>query len=207
MSETETKVEGTVTIESGEGVPIVEPAKTYTKEETDAYINKIQDENAKHRIKSKELDDQLKAGNEAKEALKKIEETKLAEEGKYKELLEAKDKELDEYKVDKSLLDKYEAVFKIDLENELKGLGESTVKMITDSGKPIADQLEMAREIRKENGLNTNSPASAKAGGSLSDSKGEEAILKEYHEERDHLKKLNMLEEIKTKMPHVYEKI
>ena len=187
--------------------PIIEDVKTYSFEEQSDYIAKLKDENAKNRIKNAELKESSRAGNDAIETLKKIEETKLADEGKYKEILEAKDKELSEMKVDKELLDKYEIVFKKDLDDEIKGLGESTVKMILESGKPVADQLEMARAIRKESGLNSNSPASQKAGGGLSDSNGEDAITKEYNEERDPLKRANLYMEIKEKMPHLITKL
>lgn len=201
MAETTTTEETTEEV-----VPPVEVKKEFTKEETEAYINKIQDENARSRINNKELKENLKAGNDAIEALKKIEDGKLADEGKYKELLDAKDEELAEFKTDKTLLGQYEAVFQKNLDDELKGLGESTIKMINESGKSVVEKLEMTQAIKKEAGLNTNSPGGERPG-AASGTKGEDAILKEYNSETDKLKKVKLLKEIRIKMPELYKTI
>jgi len=145
------------------------------------------------------------ASKEDYERLKKIEaeysleqEKTLKEQGEYKTLLEKKEAELAELVGVSEINAKHEEYFKVQLEDELKTMTEGMAKIVSESGKDIASQLQMAKQLKSEMGVGVNSPSADRP--SAQASTGDVTTLAEtIKTETDMLKKSKMIYELKSK--------
>ena len=116
----------------------------------------------------------------------------------YKTLLEKKEAELAELKSVSEINAKHEEYFKLQLEDELKTMTEGMAKIVTDSGKDTASQLQMAKQLKSEMGVGVNSPSADRP--SAIASTGDVTTLAEtIKTETDMLKKSKMIFELKSK--------
>ena len=119
------------------------------------YIERLRDENKTTRLKAAEYEKKL--ADEA--AARKVEEEKkLVDDGKLKELLTVKEKEIAALKAIEEKNKSYEGFFSKQLEEKLKTLSETQREMITDSGQDLAKKLEWADKLNAERGIGTDSP-------------------------------------------------
>ena len=122
--------------------------------------------------KNKELLGELKAAKKALgefEALKAKEaEEKLAEEGKYKELLEAKEKKISELSSLEEKASKYDDYFGKELEKAVEQLGETQKALIEKYNGDASEKLVMAQALLDESGKSARKEpvVSGRAGGS-----------------------------------------
>ena len=79
---------------------------------------------------------------------KKNEDAKLLEEGKYKDLLESKEKELTELQGAAEERDGYREFFEKKLESTLEGLTDLQKKAVNGFNGTISEKLEMAEEFK-----------------------------------------------------------
>ena len=191
----------------------VEPETTEseTKHSTDPVelqrkIEELLNENASRRIKNKELNEQLGEYTKLKAEIEANKEKELSEQGKFKELLEDREKKLQELSPLADKVKKYEEVLSKDLEKEIDTLPETLKKMISESGKDKAEQLEMARSLRAELGQSTSSPGVERPGGDVM-TQDVQSLVDKYRAETDMMVKMGMLAEIKAKFPEVYKKL
>lgn len=169
-------------------------------------IEELLNENASRRIKNKELNDQLGEFATLKEQIEANKKKELEEQGKYKELLEDRETKLKEMLPLADKVKKYEEVLSKDLEKEIETLPETLKKMISESGKDKAEQLEMARSLRAELGQSTSSPGTERPGGDVA-TQDVQSLVDKYRVETDMNIKMGMLYDIKAKFPEVYKKL
>jgi chromosome segregation ATPase len=189
--------------------PVIEEkpeAKKYSDNplELQAKIEELLNENASRRVKNKELNEELGDLRKLREELEARKTAEMAEQGKYKELLEEREKKLAELSPLPEKVTKYEQVFKGQLEAEIKDLPETLSKLILDSGKDVAEQLEMARSLKAELGKSTSSPGAERPGGDVM-TQDVSQLVDKYKKETDIMKRSVMLQEIKLKMPEVWK--
>ena len=184
----------------------VEPTKVLTEQDKDQIIRELRDENAKRRVNSKEVDTELARLRELEQQVKEQTTKKLEEEGKFKELLLEREKELEALKPLKELTEKYESSFKAQFEEELKGLSETMTEMINKAGGNYAEKLDFAKKLKSEMGVKSNSPGAEAPGTSYTggDSK---ALLESIRTEKDMVKKSEMIYELKSKNPQLYNQL
>lgn len=175
-------------------------------EETQKEIKNLREENAKRRVGNKEEKDELIRLRELETNVKEQKEKKLEEEGKIKELLEIKDKELEALKPIKDLNIKYEETFKKQLEEELKGLSDNMVAMVNGAGQNYAEKLAYAKTVKSEMSVSKNSPGFEAPGTSYTGGDHKIAI-NEIRNEKDMIKKAEMLFQLKNKNKQIYNQI
>ena len=122
--------------------------------------------------KNKELLGQLKSLKseltEFKTAQESAREQKLAEEGKYKELLEEKEKQLADLVPVKEKADNYDAYFEKRLEEAKEGLTEIQIKAVEGFNGSLADKVAMADEFKGVTPTRTSSPGAERPGSNTS---------------------------------------
>lgn len=139
------------------------------------------------------------------ERLKKIEaeyaakqEETLKEQGEYKTLLEKKEAELAELKSVSEINARHEEYFKLQLEDELKTMSEGMAKIVSESGKDTASQLQMAKQLKSEMGVGVNSP-SADRPSAIASTGDVTSLAETIKTETDMVKKSTMIFELKSK--------
>ena len=164
--------------------------------ETERQLLKLRHENAqKINNGSKEDYDRLKK-IEAEYALKQ--EQTLKEQGEYKTLLEKKEAELADLIGVSEINAKHEEYFKVQLDDELKTMSEGMAKIVSESGKDTASQLQMARQLKSEMGVGVDSPSADRP--SAQASTGDVTTLAEtIKKETDMVKKATMIFELENK--------
>lgn len=140
-----------------------EPEK-YTSEQKEIY--KLHQENKERRLKAKELQEEIDKLSAQKKA---DEEAKLKEDGKLQELLDAKEKELEELKPLKEENEKNTEFFTTQLETALKKLPATQIDLINESEMPISKKLEWALKLGNESLSHVDSPDSRRPGGDVPD--------------------------------------
>jgi len=163
---------------------------------TEKELLKLRHENAqKINSASKEEYERLKT-LEAEVTIKQ--EQTLKEQGEYKTLLEKKEAELAELKSVSEINAKHEEYFKLQLEDELKTMSEGMAKIVTDSGKDTASQLQMAKQLKSEMGVGVNSP-SADRPNAIASTGDVTTLAETIKTETDMLKKAKMMFELESK--------
>lgn len=140
----------------------------------------------------KELKEKLRLFEADKKA---AEEAKLQEEGKYKELLEAKEKELAELQSATEERDSYRAYFEAKLEKAKEGLTDLQIKAVDGFNGSLSDKVAMAEEFKGTTERPTSSPGASRPGSTspnqefdVKDYMGKEGILKLnklYHDNKE----------------------
>lgn len=192
-----------------EVTPTLEPAAAVTVEESDLLRSiKADPMETERQLLKLRHENAQKINNGTKEdyeRLKKIEaeyslkqEETLKEQGEYKTLLEQKEAELAELKAVSEINAKHNEYFTAQLEDELKTMTEGMAKIVTDSGKDVASQLQMAKQLKSEMGVGIDSPSSTRP--SAQASTGDVTTLAEtIKTETDMLKKSKMIIELQSK--------
>jgi hypothetical protein len=145
-------------------------------------ILSLRNEAKERRLKSKELQKQL---DEMKAVQDKANEQKLIDEGKIKELLEERTKELDSLKPLVEKVQTYEQQFETQLEAVVSKLSSEQQDLIKESGLPLTKKLNLANSLIKQVDVKPNGPDSKRPGGeinvddvNLDDYKGKEGRIK-----------------------------
>lgn len=132
--------------------------------------------------------------SEFKTAQEKAREQKLVEDGKYKELLEEKEKQLSDLMGVKERADKYDAYFQSKLEKAKEGLSDVQAKLVEGFNGSLEEKLQMAEELQSSIPQRTSSPGAARPGSNdsprfdLKDYTGADGnakLTKLYYENRD----------------------
>jgi len=197
MAEVENAVAEEVAVEVAE----------YSKEETQEYIRRINEENKSYRQNKATLTDEAKAGTEALAKLKSIEEAQLIDDGKLKELLASKDDELESLKGMKLENEQYQEIFKAQYEEVSTDLPENLRNIVENSGKSIAGKLEMSKTLIAEFGVKSNESPASERGGSYQTTQSDDTIIADFKNEKNGIKKMEKLQEIKSKLPHLYKQL
>lgn len=176
--------------------PVLDNLEHLTEKDKQVY-EELRRENAKRRIRNKELEKEI---NDIQSKIKKQEENKLKEDGKLKELLEAKEKELEEMQPLKDELEQYKLLLSEQLEAELKKLPAKQRDLITESTLSQVEKIKWAKTLSESVRTQGDSPDSARPGGDvplpdikLSDYEGPEGRKK--------------LIEIRNTKPKLYDEI
>lgn len=148
-------------------------------DKTQAEIRKLREENAARRIKAKELEDKVAELDRIKAEYDKEKQRKLEEDGKLKEIIELKDKELQNFQGTKEKMEKYEKYFSDRLEAEMKGLTETQIEELNSYNLSVEEKLKWINNRKAEKGISVNSPSSERPGGGVKDYA---AVIKEYLE-------------------------
>jgi hypothetical protein len=130
-------------------------------------------------------------------------EKKLEEEGKFKELLEAKEKRLSELEGVNEKLQRHEERAKKKIEEVIKELPDSFKNLILKFDGDLDEKLSYAEELKKELGKKTSSPASERPGGGAAP----EITIDMINNEKDIVKKMEMMTILKQTMPQEYAKL
>lgn len=148
---TEPQTVETVEENKTEEVNADHPGLAHLSDDDKQLILQLRDEAAKKRLKAKEAMTELEKLKAEKKA---SEEQKMIEDGKLKELLEARESELKELTPLKDKVSSYEAFFESELEQNLKELPEAQAELINATKMDVAKKLEWAKKLQKEvNGL------------------------------------------------------
>ena len=123
------------------------PALAHLSDKDKAEYLKLRDESAARRIKNRELNEELER---LKSEISKQTEQKMLEDGKLKELLDTKQKELDELNPIREKFELYENYFTDQLEAILTTLTPGQRQLIDESGWDVAKKLSTAEMFRKE---------------------------------------------------------
>jgi chromosome segregation ATPase len=154
---------------------------THLSEEDKNKILRLRRESADRRTQIKELKEEL---NTIKTKTQKQEEDKLIEDGKLKELLDEKQKQLDELSGIKDENDKLKTHFEKQLEAATNKLSKEQQELINDSGWDVAKKLEWALRFSDKTLSKNDSPDAKRPGGEqpesvdLSEYKGPEGRKK-----------------------------
>jgi len=123
------------------------PALAHLSDKDKAEYLKLRDEAAAKRIKNKELNDELET---LRTQIRKQTDEKLLEDGKLKELLDAKQTELDELLPIKEQYDEYNKYFEDQLEATLTTLAPGQKQLIEESGWNVSKKLSWAQKFKDE---------------------------------------------------------
>jgi len=152
----------------------------YTPEQKEIY--KLHQENKDRRLKSKEVE---KERDELQKKIKDNEDAQLKADGKLQELLDSKEKELEELRPIKEENEKNNEFFTTQLETALKKLPTTQVNLINESEMTTSKKLEWALKLGNESLSNVDSPDSKRPGGNapmpdinLDDYRGPEGRIK-----------------------------
>lgn len=167
-------------------------------------IVKLRNESAKFRTRSNENTEKLQKLEEMEKNFKEEKEKKMQEEGKLKELLGEKNKEIETLKPEAEKSKGYAEFFTEMLDNELKGLDEKYIKLIQSANVDIKEKYEMAKQFRIDINKRGESPASNPPGGEFTMN---ESLVDQYKKEKDINKKMDMLTEAEKRDPALYQKM
>jgi hypothetical protein len=129
---------------------------------TKTEIIKLRRESAERRVKAKEIQTELESLKAEREAEK---QRKMEEDGKLKELLDIKSKELEELQGVKKEKELYDSIFKEQLETAIGKLSTTQAELIAESGLSIGDKLKWANRLAQESTTKKDSPDSTRPGG------------------------------------------
>ena len=138
------------------------PELSHLSDEDRNKVLSLRKEAADRRVKNKELTKELEA---IKSKIQKAEEDKLIEDGKLKELLDEKQKQLDDLLSIKDENDKLKTHFEKQLEAAMKKIGKEQRELLDDSGWDVAKKLEWALRFSDNNLSKNDSPDAARPGG------------------------------------------
>lgn len=141
-------------------------AESPYSEKAQAEIYRLNRENAARRIKAKELQQQL---DEINAQASKQEDARMVEEGKLKEVLDKREKELESLRSVKSENEAYKAHFEKMLEDKLSTIDQQKADLITKSNMTLKEKVEMASMLSQESKAleQSNSPDSTRPGGEV----------------------------------------
>lgn len=174
----------------------IERQKRFTAEQNYDYNHKL-------RLEAK--DSRLKLENLEKEK-QESEKKKLEEDGNYKELLEKQGTELEGLKSVQSENQKNKEYFNKVLDSELEGLGDSVKEMILSSNNLIVEKIEMAKKIKSEQGLKTNSVGSETIGSGTSTVQ-DTTIKEEFRALKTPKERQAYMNKLKAQDPQALEKL
>ena len=136
---------------------VIDPADQATEEVTEgAQENKVAYDTFKKVLGEKKAMQKRLAEFEAEQ--KKLNEAKMAEEGKLKELLELKQSELAELSPFKEEAEQYRSYFEKRLEDAKDGLTDIQKKAVDGFAGSLSDKLAMAEEFKGSIPSRTSSP-------------------------------------------------
>jgi len=155
-------------VETTEEKEVEHPGLSHLSEEDKSAIIALRKENADKRVKAKAAIEELE---QLKEEKRLNDEAKMLEDGKLKELLESKDKELKSLKPLEDKVTSYEGYFIAQLEEVMKELPETQRELISSTDMDVAKKLEWSQKLIKEvNGLKPI-PDSVRPGGKAPEDK------------------------------------
>ena len=166
-------------------------------------VKKLREESAASRVKAKELTDKVKADADELTRLKKAEEARIAEQGDFRKLYEEAKPKLDALETVSQEAAAYRKHFQRQLDAVLDGADETLKDLITSSGKPIQEKLEMAIKLKGAAAAST-SQVSVRPGGAL---KTDGDMVKKFQEARTPGERARLLTEAKRNHPKIYETI
>lgn len=166
-------------------------------EKTISEVLKLRKENAGRRLRERDALEKLDKMEAEKKA---AEEAKLLADGKLKELLTAKESEIEGLKTYKGKVEEYEEQFGKQLEAIVAKLSKDQQEMINDSGWNVAKKLDWATRLAGQKGV-LNGPDSKRPDGTIVDIKN---IKLEDYKGPEGRKKLGLL---KTTDPNLYKSI
>jgi len=138
------------------------PGLSHLNEEDRKEILALRKEAADRRVKAKEIEQEL---NKMKREQQKREEERLIEEGKIKELLDVKEKEIETLVPLREKVSNYEQYFQDQLEIAMGKLTETQKEFINDSDMTIEKKLKWAIKFSSEGLAPAAPPDSVRPGG------------------------------------------
>jgi hypothetical protein len=138
--------------------------KDLTLPDAEKMILQLRAENASRRLKEKETSERLKLLSELEEKARKSEEERMANDGKLKELLDLKEKEINDLKPLKDYHAKSETYFGGKLEAAMKSLTEAEREVIGQIPGSSVDRLAAAEKLISARGGASNDDLGGRPG-------------------------------------------
>lgn len=184
--------------------PVAKPDETVKPEnEFPGDIKKLHEENARARIKNKELAEKLTVAESKAAEFDALKAAQMAEQGKYKELLEEANKKLSRLPELETRLTEIDARLQVELDSVKKGLTVDEINIVDDTTMTIEKRLSLARLLA---GKKTSLPDEARGG--IGNGTSVEVYVKEYRDEKTPLsRKMELLYELEKLNPSVYKEL
>uniref|UniRef100_A0A6M3LZQ1 Uncharacterized protein n=1 Tax=viral metagenome TaxID=1070528 RepID=A0A6M3LZQ1_9ZZZZ len=166
-------------------------------------VRQLREEAKRHRLKAEgyaaELEPLKNKASEYEAQQAKI----LEEQGKYKELYENAQKEIERKNELEKRLSAIDKTFAEELDSLKKGLSEDDIKIIDDLSVPVEQKLRLARTMTGKRTVSNDLPDARPGGSNFG---GADALLKEYGETTNDQRKTEILFDLERHFPKVYEK-